>query len=71
METQIKRGRPPKKVQWPQGEFTLNDVFPAFQDKMTRVTLQNHVNRDLNDGLVIKIRENKTSGRPVRVFKLA
>lgn len=65
------RGRKRKEFNWPTGEFKISDIFKSGISNMSRVTLQERVNSDIELGklkIVSKLK-NKT-GRPERVLSL-
>jgi hypothetical protein len=55
------KGRPSKTISWPQNTtFTVTDIFNTFNNetdssrKVSKVTIQNKINRDIINGVLIK-----------------
>ena len=60
-----KRGRPETEIQWPEGEFTAEQVFKMNSDKVSRVSVHNKINRNVKDGVLVKTKRSSNKiGRP-------
>ena len=63
--TKTKRGRPETQIQWPEGEFTAEQVFKMNSDKVSRVSVHNKINRNVRDGVLAKTKKASNKiGRP-------
>jgi len=60
-----KRGRPPVKIQWPDVEFTAQDVVETLPNKVSRVTIHSKLNQAVDAGKIKVIgNEKPKNGRP-------
>ena len=60
-----KRGRPPVNIQWPDVEFTAQDVVETLPNKVSRVTIHSKLNQAVDSGKIKVIgNEKPKNGRP-------
>jgi predicted transcriptional regulator len=60
-----KRGRPETSIEWPEGEFTAEQVFKMNIDKVSRVSVHNKINRGVKLGTLVRVkRASNKIGRP-------
>lgn len=65
--------RPRKNIDIPEKEFTIKDVYKKCKEdgiSITKVTVQNHLNRLLSSGYIklIGVIQPRV-GRPIKVFR--
>tara|TARA_Y100000310_G_C20647218_1_gene797327 strand:+ start:778 stop:1080 length:303 start_codon:yes stop_codon:yes gene_type:complete len=70
--TRKKRGRPAVNIQWPDVEFTAQDVVETLPTKISRVTIHSKLNQAVDSGKIKVIGAQKSkNGRPrVRYIKV-
>ena len=62
-------GRPNKKVDWPEGDFTFKDVVRNNED-VSQSSIRNNIISSLKNGSLIKADKIKTKfGRPKDVYR--
>lgn len=70
-----KVGRKPLKVQFPKGEFTVDELFAKNAHIVDcELTIRNHINRGLASGKLVKLTRKLmtgTVGAPAFKFQLA
>lgn len=68
-----KRGRPPVKIQWPDVEFTAQDVVETLPNKVSRVTIHSKLNQAVDSGKIKVVgNEKPKNGRPrVKYIKVS
>jgi len=71
-ENKSKRGRPETLIEWPEGEFTAEQVFKMNMDKVSRVSVHNKINRGVKLGTLTRIKmAPNTIGRPSWLYAFA
>ena len=68
--TNLKRGRKPVHVDWPNCEFTASDVAKKMEGRLSRVSVNSKINDDLkNVNVNIEIKNECKMGRPCFIYK--
>ena len=64
------RGRPKTPVVWPDGEFTAEQAFAENSSKISRVSIHNKINEELESGSLVRIKKVKAKiGRPSFLYQ--
>ena len=70
--TKAKRGRPSISVEWPQNEFTAEEVYNSLEKKLSRVSIHAKINKALKTRQLIPVGKIKPrTGRPKTLYKRA
>lgn len=70
--TKAKRGRPSISVEWPQNEFTAEEVYNSLEKKLSRVSIHAKINKALKLGQLVPVGKIKPrTGRPKTLYKRA
>jgi len=68
--TNLKRGRKPVHVDWPNCEFTASDVAKKMEGRLSRVSVHSKINAAVKNGNVKIVRKNEGKmGRPCFIYK--
>jgi predicted transcriptional regulator len=66
-----RRGRPEVKVQWPTGEFTVEDISNSLNRSLTKVAIQLKINKACASGQLEKVgKQPSLNGRPRLTYKV-
>jgi hypothetical protein len=69
-EKKPKRGRPAFKVEWPEVEFTAEEIYHTLEKKLSRVSIHAKINKALGQGVLSMVGKIKPrTGRPKIVYK--
>ena len=60
-------GRPPKVINWPDGEFTI--ALLIQKTGLSRVTIYDKVHESLSDKTLIEVGKIKGKGRPSIIYR--
>ncbi len=67
-----KRGRPAFNVDWPEAEFTAEEIYHSLEKKLSRVSIHAKINKALSSGELRAVGKIKPrTGRPKMVYKRA
>jgi predicted transcriptional regulator len=65
-----RRGRPEVKVEWPTGEFTVEDISNSLNRSLTKVAIQLKINKARASGLLELVgKQPSSNGRPRLIYK--
>ena len=65
-----KRGRPAFHVEWPEVEFTAEEIYYTLEKKLSRVSIHAKINKALRLGELSTVGKIKPrTGRPKIVYK--
>jgi hypothetical protein len=68
--TENRKGKPVFMINWPQSEFTAEEIFRAMENKLSRVSVHSKINRAVYSGELEAVGEEKPkSGRPRVLYK--
>lgn len=68
----IKRGRKPFSLNWPDGSFTVGSLSISLNRAISKVSIYKKINTALNKGELILIRRTKSPiGRPEAIYSKA
>ena len=63
------RGRPRTKINWPEGQFTAQDIFEILAGQVSRVTVHNRLNSAVDSGQLLVVGKRKSvNGRPRVIY---
>ncbi|MAF24567.1 hypothetical protein CL634_03190 [bacterium] len=66
-----KRGRPPFKVDWPEGEFTADEVYQALNKKLSKVSIHTKIKIAMEAGELVTVgKVQPKTGRPKSTYKV-
>ena len=64
------KGKPIFMINWPDSEFTAEEVYKAMESKLSRVSVHSKINRAVTSGEIEPVGEVKPkTGRPKVVYK--
>ena len=65
-----RRGRPPVKLDWPEGNFTVSDVKETLTRSLSNVSIQLKINKAVSDGTLRVVGKVSTGmGRPKVTYR--
>tara|TARA_B100000029_G_C16802446_1_gene677208 strand:- start:16 stop:276 length:261 start_codon:yes stop_codon:yes gene_type:complete len=65
-----RRGRPPVKLDWPEGSFTVSDVKKTSGQALSNVSIQLKINKAVSDGaLQVVGKVSSGMGRPKVTYR--
>jgi predicted transcriptional regulator len=59
-----RRGRPATNIEWPEQQFTVDDLFTTLNGSLTKVAIQLKINKALEHGALVRVGTEKGKGRP-------
>ena len=69
--TKGKRGRPPFKINWPQSEFTADEVYRALNEKLSKVSIHSKIKNAVESGELVSVGKiQPKTGRPKLTYKI-
>jgi hypothetical protein len=64
-----KKGRKPVLFDWPEKDFTAEDIQKSLEGKLSRVSIHTKINRGLKSGEIKLLKKVKPAlGRPCSVY---
>ncbi len=67
-----KKGRKPVMFEWPENDFTAEDIQKSLAGKLSRVSIHTKINRGLKSGELTLVKKVKPAlGRPCSVYTRA
>lgn len=58
------------KIDWPESEFSAEEVYQSFKDKISRVSIHSKINKAVSEGgLAVVGKSQPQTGRPRTIYK--
>lgn len=67
-----KKGRKPVMFEWPESDFTAEDIQKKLEGKLSRVSIHTKINKAVDTGELLLVKKVKPAlGRPCSVYTRA